>query len=86
MKFLNFTASSASDAVKLAQIVRIANFRPCNAGNAGIAGGPQAGIRPRAPPGRSAMVRHGGGGRQVVANQGEARTPYLPLVDQNISH
>ena len=77
------------DAVKLAQIVRIANLRPCNAGNPGITGGPRAGVRPRAPRGGSAMVRHGGGGRQMVADQGEARTPDLrgnrTMWGQNIS-
>ena len=42
--------------MKLAQIVRIAHFRPSNASNLGTAGGSRAGVRPRAPPGRSVMV------------------------------
>ena len=58
---------------RLREVSKIAHIRPFNAGNSVIADGPRAGVRPGAPPGRSALVRHGGGGRQVVANQGEAR-------------
>ena len=50
-------------------------FQAHNTSNSGIAGGPWAGVRPRAPPGPPGMVRRGGGGRGVVAHQGEAHRP-----------
>ena len=48
-----------------------------NTSNSGIAGGPWARVRPRAPLGPPGMVRRGGGGRGVVAHQGEAHRPYF---------
>ena len=50
-------------------------FQAHNASNSGIAGGPWAGFRPRAPPGPPGMVRRGGGGCGVVAHKGEAHRP-----------
>ena len=51
-------------------------FQARNSSNPGIAGGPCAGVRPRAPPGPPWMVRRGGGGRGVFARQGEAHTGF----------
>ena len=54
------------------------NFQAHNTSNSGIADGPRASVRPRASHGPSGMVRHGGGGRRVVARQGGAHTPHFP--------
>ena len=50
-------------------------FSSHNTRDSGIAGGPWAGVRLKAPPGPPGMVRRGGGGRGVVAHQGEAHRP-----------